>query len=262
MDLQKLRNLCVEARENRKCFEDLDISVKEEENNIKKQKSALEKRLLEVKKLEKEQSDKLWTKHRIIWDELTPVLNEANKYGCYNIHELGKILEDLATKITGEKHVFKIRGKDEYVCIENHSIYYSAQEAYLENIDTEDSENRYFVFAESELPEAGSIPWGLSCNGVIHDVKETYFSDFDLVMCYGFDDQFYFKIHYSDDLKEKKIYPFIYDFLNYVSLYRLNNDLSIIEKKSLKSFEEKFLMEAKDKYKDYKKREGLILTKN
>ncbi len=257
MDLQKLKNLCAESMEIRNQSKKLDLSVKEEKRKIKKQiddlKNALEEQLNEVEKKALEQSDKLSKQSAIIFDELGPLLMEARKYGRYDILDLGEILKDLATKITEKKFDFIIRESKGFLNLEGYAVYYNNQEASLFGDEPYCEE---FVFAESKTPEKDSIPLCANGDGVIDWGGGTYFGKSDSVMLYRIDGQFEFDVN-DEKLKEMKIYPFVYDFLNYVSLYRLNNDLSEIDKTKLKLLEEKFLIEFGDKYEEYKKYEEI-----
>lgn len=244
MDLQKLKGLSTELLENHKMFEDLDEIIEKKQNEIKGKIASLEKQLVEVDKEKKEETAKLRKSYQKISENITPLLNEANEYGSYNISYLGIILADLATKITGEKHIFSIREKDDFTCLNNFGVYYTAEEAFLENTEASIFD-KYFAFAKSKSPEVDSIYYGQRNGGTIYGLS-TNFSKSDLVMRYNpYTNQY--NPNYS--LDKQNTYPFVFDFLNYVSTYRLNNNLKKINYAQLKYLSESFLSENIDKYK-------------
>lgn len=258
MDLIKLKDLSSKLIEHHNMFRDLQSKVKEERNKIEKEIEALEKQLSEInEKKEKEEENYLKSFHRI-YEDITPLLNEANKYGMYNINDLGLVLADLVTKITGKKHIFGIREENDFTCINNYGVYYTADEAYLQNIEPELYDTYYFEFAKSKAPTFDSEPYGTQRDGAAYYGSFTHFSKYDLVNRYNP----YLNQYESAYLYRKEIdYPFVLDFLNYVSMYRLNNDIKIIRYKLLESLANKFLEENNLKYQEYYKTNKQLRSK-
>ncbi len=244
MELQKLKDLSTELLENHKMFEDLDKRIEEKRNKIKEDIASLEKQLAEVDKEKEEETTKLRKTYQKILEIFTPFLNEANKYGFYNIAELGGALAYLATKITGKKHTFDVRKKDDFICLNNLGVYYTAEEAFLENTEANISD-KYFAFAKSKAPDVSSIYYGRHESGCVYGFS-TRFSQSDLVMSYDPYTNKYRPIYSTD---EQNDYPFVEDFLNYVSVYRLNNNLKVINYAQLKYLADSFLRENAEKYK-------------
>ena len=237
MNLQKLKDYSTELLENHKMFEDLDKRIEEKRKRIKEDIASLEKQLAEVDKEKEEEITKLRKTYQKISVNITPFLNEANEYGFYNILELGVALAYLATKITGKKHTFDVRKKDDFTCINNFGVYYTAEEAFLENTEASIFD-KYFAFAISKAPTFDNIPYG----------PFTHFNESDSVTRYNpYKNQYESTYYYKNEIT----YPFILDFLNYVSMYRLNNNLKVINYAQLKYLADSFLTENADKYKHF-----------
>ncbi len=251
MNLRELKDLSTELLENHKMFEDLDKRIEEKRNRIKEEIASLEEQLAEVDKEKEKETIKLRKTYQNISEIFNPFLKEANEYGFYNIDDLGIALAFLATKITGKNHIFDIREKDDFTCINNVGIYYTADEAFLEN--TEDStSDKNFAFAKSKAPDANSIYYGRHESGCVYGL-DTSFNKSDLVMYYDPYTNKY-RLIYSPD--EQNDYPFIEDFLNYVSIFRLNNNLKTINYAQLKYLADSFLRENADKYKHLEDQEN------
>lgn len=256
MDLQKLKDLSAKNLENFDKFGDLNERIEEKRNKIKEEIASLEKQLTEIDKEEEEELTKLRKSFQSISESIIPLLNEANEYGYYNIGDLGKVLADLATKITGEKHTFGVRKIDTFAGVDNYGASYTAEEAFLENAEA-GIFNKCVAFIKSKAPDANSISRALSDNGCIYGLY-TSFSKSDSVMIYDLYNNKYKAAYYP---YEKIAYPFITDFLNYVSMYRLNNNLKNINYYQLVSLASSFLEENAEKYKKYNKKDSLVKMK-
>ena len=250
MDLQKLKDFSEKIRKNKNMLQELDLRSKEERDKINKEIDTLKKKLAKVDKKEKEELTRLKNASEIF----SLFLDEVNEYGRYNICDLGMVLASLVTEVTGERNVFRVSKEDGFTEIIRKSSYmpdhkigvcYSADVAYLDNLESKIVGNTLFVFAKSKAPDASTVTGGKVKNGCIRGINTNFSNDCDLVMRYDPDDEQFHLLtaDKNDFLKEKKIYPFICDFLNYVSMYRLNNDLKNINCDQLTELAAKFVIE-------------------
>lgn len=251
MDLSELNTLKSEWDEIESKIETSKKETEEKINELNSLKKEIEEKISKILGESKTKEEKLFKEQSRIAEKLYYECRKLDIYGTFNIKEIGEVLAELASSITGVDFHYEIYEDKKMgsTCIRNHGINFKRDIAGLVVSNGEITPSWNLCYAEASDPtEKDDICYMSDGYGGYGTCEKRTFNECEQLTSYNSTKKSFRFIK----LMKNQTLDFISDYLVYVSNYRLENNLVMISKDELQKLKEEFLNKYVQKYTKYK----------